>query len=104
MFIKKENLPVTAINYEQTTTILIRQLRGSLDVLATNSLVEVMEGLETLLVYAKNLILFPEEKKYRKVKKSNVHYQQRLGHLTGLACYLFAIFLYVVLRRLEAKY
>mmetsp|Transcript_22595 Transcript_22595/g.31835 ORF Transcript_22595/g.31835 Transcript_22595/m.31835 type:complete len:422 (+) Transcript_22595:86-1351(+) len=69
----------------------VQKLRESLDVLATNSLVEVMEGLETLLVYAKNLILFPEEKKYRKVKKSNVHYQQRLGHLAGAESAMAAI-------------
>jgi len=69
----------------------VHKLKGSLDVLATNSLVEVMEGLETLLVYAKNLILFPEEKKYRKVKKSNVHYQQRLGHLAGAESAMAAI-------------
>lgn len=69
----------------------VQKLRGSLDVLSTNSLVEVMEGLETLLVYAKNLILFPEEKKYRKVKKSNVHYQQRLGHLAGAESAMAAI-------------
>lgn len=42
-----------------------------------------MEGLETLLVYTKNLISFPDEKKYRKVKTSNIHYQERLGHLQG---------------------
>lgn len=75
----------------KTNVARVDKLRGSLDVLATNSLVEVMEGLETLLVYAKNLILFPEEKKYRKVKKSNVHYQQRLGHLAGAESAMAAI-------------
>lgn len=48
-----------------------------------NSLVELLEGLETLLVYTKNLILFPDEKKYRKIKITNIHYQERLGHLVG---------------------
>jgi hypothetical protein len=42
-----------------------------------------MEALETLLVYIKNLIVLPHEKKYRKIKISNIHYQERLGHLTG---------------------
>lgn len=51
--------------------------------LCENSLVELLEGLETLLVYTKNLILYPDEKKYRKIKITNVHYQERLGHLIG---------------------
>jgi len=51
--------------------------------LQSNSLIEVLEALETLLVYTKNLILFPDEKKYRKIKISNIHYQERLGHLPG---------------------
>lgn len=42
-----------------------------------------MEGLETLLVYTKNLILYPDEKKYRKIKITNIHYQERLGRLAG---------------------
>lgn len=61
----------------------LKKLKEALDVVAKNTLVEVMEGFETLLVYTKNLILYPDEKKYRKVKKSNIHYQQRLGHLSG---------------------
>ena len=56
---------------------------SALSVLLRNSLVEVMEALETLLVYTKNLIQFPDEKKYRKIKISNIHYQERLGHLPG---------------------
>src|SRR4051812_29350648 len=51
--------------------------------LSTNVVVEVMEALETLVVYTKNLILYPEEKKYRKIKISNIHFQERLGHLNG---------------------
>ena len=43
-------------------------LESALDEMSSHSLVEEMEGLETLLVYSKNLILFPDEKKYRKVK------------------------------------
>lgn len=34
-------------------------------------------------MYTKNLILFPDEKKYRKIKITNIHYQERLGHLAG---------------------
>lgn len=83
----KEGKDSVNVNHQKR----VRALQRSLDVLATNSLVEVMEGLETLLVYAKNLILFPEEKKYRKVKKSNVHYQQRLGHLAGAESAMAAV-------------
>lgn len=68
---------------EAKEALRLGALSEALALLSKNSLVEVMEGLETLLVYAKNLIQYPEEKKYRKVKKSNVHYQQRLGHLCG---------------------
>lgn len=56
---------------------------GSLKSLSENSLVELLEGLETLLVYTKNLIVHPHEKKYRKIKLTNIHYQERLGHLPG---------------------
>lgn len=42
-----------------------------------NSLVELLEGLETLIVYTRNLILYPDEKKYRKIKITNIHYQVR---------------------------
>jgi hypothetical protein len=30
----------------------------------SNSLIELLEGLETLIVYTRNLILYPDEKKY----------------------------------------
>lgn len=76
---------------EDSTETRVNKLNEALFLLSTNSLVEVMEGLETLLVYAKNLILFPDEKKYRKVKKSNVHYKQRLGHLCGAEDAMIAI-------------
>lgn len=59
------------------------QFDTTLRKLSENSLVELLEGLETLLVYTKNLILFPDEKKYRKIKITNIHYQERLGHLQG---------------------
>lgn len=64
-------------------TDLLESLRDALKILMQNSLVEVMEALETLLVYTKNLIQYPDEKKYRKIKISNIHYQERLGHLSG---------------------
>jgi hypothetical protein len=51
------------------------QLMASLDRLMSNSLVELLEGLETLIVYTRNLILYPDEKKYRKIKITNIHYQ-----------------------------
>lgn len=50
-----------------------------------------MEALETLLIYTKNLILYPDEKKYRKIKISNIHYQERLGHLRGASEAMAAI-------------
>ncbi len=50
---------------------------------AHSSLVEAVEALDTLLIYIKNLVLYPDEKKYRKVKNANIHYQERLGHLKG---------------------
>jgi hypothetical protein len=82
------------------------------------SLPELMEALETLLVYTRlltllvslvchnhndvaarcsvagddrNLIQFPDEKKYRKVKTSNQHYLERLGHLPGIASLPFGV-------------
>lgn len=61
----------------------MQELMRAVGILSEGSLVELMEALETLLVYVKNLIHFPEERKYRKVKITNVHYQERLGHLGG---------------------
>jgi hypothetical protein len=66
-----------------TDTSMTASFNNALHLLSQNSLVELMEGLETLLVYTRNLILFPDEKKYRKIKISNIHYQERLGHLGG---------------------
>ena len=48
------------------------------------SCIDVIEAVETLLVYTRNLIQYPDEKKYRKVKISNFHYQERLGHFEGV--------------------
>lgn len=59
------------------------QFESTLSRLSNNSLVGLLEGLETFLVYTKNLILYPDEKKYRKIKITNIHYQERLGHLQG---------------------
>lgn len=53
------------------------QLTAALERLMNNSLVELLEGLETLIVYTRNLILYPDEKKYRKIKITNIHYQVR---------------------------
>lgn len=69
----------------------LQHLCEALDTLAHCCQVELMEGLETLLVYVKNLIMFPEEKKYRKVKISNIHFQERLGHLPGAQSAMIAI-------------
>jgi len=76
---------------QDVATLRVAQLNAALQVLNENSLVDVMEGLETLLVYTKNLILFPDEKKFRKVKKSNPHFNQRLGHLQGAEAAMQAI-------------
>ena len=32
---------------------------------------------------SQNLLLHPDEKKFRKVKIQNVHFQERLGHIKG---------------------
>ncbi len=105
-------------------------LYAALQPLLANSLVELLEGLETLIVYTRNLILFPDEKKYahgqqqqaegrrsgddwltrvsrrlvarlvsvfslvrryRKIKMSNIHYVERLGHLPGAEAAMTAI-------------
>jgi len=66
-------------------------MKNALEKLSQNSLVEIMEGLETLLVYTKNLIMHPDDKKYRKVKTTNIHYVERLGRLAGAADAMNAI-------------
>ena len=76
---------------ESVANMRVAQLSVALQVLSDNSLVDVVEGLETLLVYTKNLILYPDEKKFRKVKKSNPHFCQRLGHLLGSEAAMQAI-------------
>lgn len=58
-------------------------MEAALAKLCKNTCMELMEALDTLLVYTRNLIHYPDEKKYRKVKNSNIHYQERLGHLPG---------------------
>jgi hypothetical protein len=50
-------------------------LAVALEKLGAHSLVDELEALETVLVYIKNVIMFPGEKKYRKVKVRNIHYQ-----------------------------
>jgi len=61
----------------------MKELEKATQLLAQGTIVEMIEALETLLVYVKNLIQYPDERKYRKVKITNVHYQERLGHLRG---------------------
>eukprot|EP00463_Aulacantha_scolymantha_P004558 TRINITY_DN5676_c0_g1_i1.p1 TRINITY_DN5676_c0_g1~~TRINITY_DN5676_c0_g1_i1.p1 ORF type:complete len:93 (-),score=8.65 TRINITY_DN5676_c0_g1_i1:148-426(-) len=62
----------------------VSQLLSSLDEMSTRPLVEVMQGMQTLLVYASNLILYPDEKNTEKlrlqtstIKKDSVIYQVR---------------------------
>lgn len=59
------------------------QLDAGIKVMGRYTVVEQMQAMDTLLVYTKNLIAFPDEEKYRKVKLANIHYQQRLGHMDG---------------------
>lgn len=59
------------------------QLVGALQKLDSNCLIDTAEGLETLLVYITNVFVKPQEKRYRKIRLSNVNYIERLGHLTG---------------------
>lgn len=59
------------------------QLVGALQKLDSNCLIDTAEGLETLYVYITNVYVKPQEKRYRKIRLSNVNYIERLGHLTG---------------------
>jgi len=56
-----------------------------------NSLVDRLEALETLLIYAKNLVDYPDDKKYRRVNKSNIHFEERLGRLRGCSLAMSAL-------------
>ena len=60
-----------------------KQIARGLAILSQYTVIEMIEAIETLLVYCNNLILFPTDEKYRKIKISNIHYQERLGHLNG---------------------
>lgn len=44
---------------------------------------QFQEGLETLLIYIDNLRKYPGDPKYRKIKISNIHFQERLGRIEG---------------------
>lgn len=69
----------------------MKELEKSVKTLSQGSIVELIEALETLLVYVKNLIMYPDERKYRKVKITNIHYQERLGHLKGAKAAMAAL-------------
>jgi serine/threonine protein phosphatase PrpC len=67
---------MTEVNSEQL-------MSQGLELLGQYTVPEFREAMETLLVYTKNLIDHPEERKFRKVKRSNIHFQERLGRFNG---------------------
>uniref|UniRef100_A0A6A7GA39 Protein phosphatase 2C-related protein n=1 Tax=Hirondellea gigas TaxID=1518452 RepID=A0A6A7GA39_9CRUS len=58
-------------------------LKKALKELEENCIVDVKEGLETLTIYIDNIISNPKDQRFRKIRVSNVNYQDRLGHLKG---------------------
>jgi len=42
-----------------------------------------VQALETLLIYVGNLQRNPDDKRYRKILISNIHFQERLGVIEG---------------------
>lgn len=48
-----------------------------------NTLIEVVEGLETLFIYVRNLLQNPGDHRFSRVASLNVHFQERLGRLIG---------------------
>jgi len=59
------------------------QMREALVMIRQSTIMEVLEAIETLMVYTSNLIKSPHEKKYRKIKRTNTHFHERLGHCPG---------------------
>ncbi len=61
----------------------MRQLRSCLsDMRHHEVLAEVIEAVDTLLVYSRNLANHPQETKYHHISAVNIHFRERLGHLT----------------------
>ena len=71
------------IYYLHVIVIKKKLCNGLIELSSNSTIIEIIEAVETLLVYCNNLILFPNDDKYRKIKVSNIHYQERLGHLKG---------------------
>lgn len=55
----------------------------ALEKLKNNTLLQYIEALESLLIYVGNLAKHPEDKRFRKIRISNIHYQERLGSMNG---------------------
>jgi len=70
-------------------------LTNGLNLLSQYTIPEFKEALETLLVYTGNLVESPDEKKFRKIKLSNIHFQQRLGRLHGMSIDIIDIYIYI---------
>lgn len=68
-------------------------MKEAFKLLEKSHLIELQEALDTVLVYIRNLVEFPDEKKFRKIRVANIHYQERLGHISGLRLFFFAAFL-----------
>lgn len=48
-----------------------------------NTLIEVIEGLETLFIFVRNLLQNPGDHRFANIASSNLHFQERLGCLIG---------------------
>jgi len=58
-------------------------LAHALEMMSHHTLMQFAEGMETLLIYIENLIKHPDDPKYRKITISNIHFEERLGHMEG---------------------
>lgn len=61
----------------------VRTLLAGLEKLSKYTLFQYKEAIETLGIYTRNLIDYPDDKKFKKVKLGNIHFRERLGSLTG---------------------
>lgn len=58
-------------------------MANAIELLSKQTLMDFQEAMESLLIYVSNLIKYPDDLKYRKVKISNIHFQERLGRMNG---------------------
>jgi hypothetical protein len=61
-----------------------RQLVSALDMLEQrNCILDVIECIDTVCVFLKNIINFPTEKKFRKIRINNIDFTDRVGDFPG---------------------